>query len=37
MRKKLKKKSYIVWRKRVRGRPSKHRKKTQYKFNHREF
>tara|TARA_Y100000748_G_scaffold93590_1_gene78122 strand:- start:52 stop:273 length:222 start_codon:yes stop_codon:yes gene_type:complete len=37
MRKNLKKKSYIVWRKRVRGRPSKHRKKTQYKFNHREF
>ena len=26
MRKKLKKKSYILWRKRVRGRISKHRK-----------
>tara|TARA_B100001758_G_scaffold191683_1_gene168765 strand:+ start:95 stop:316 length:222 start_codon:yes stop_codon:yes gene_type:complete len=37
MRKNLKKKSYIVWRKRVRGRPSKHRKKTQYKFKHHEF
>ena len=37
MRKNLKKKSYIVWRKRVRGRPSKHRKKTHYRFKHREF
>ena len=37
MRKNLKKKSYIVWRKRVRGRPSYHRKKTQYKFKHHEF
>ena len=37
IRKNLKKKSYIVWRKRVRGRPSKHRKKTQYKFKHHEF
>ena len=26
MRKTLKKKSYILWRKRVRGRPTKHRK-----------
>ena len=28
MRKNLKKKSFIIWRKRVRGRISKHRKKT---------
>ena len=28
MRKNLKKKSYVIWRKRVRGRTSKHRKKT---------
>ena len=32
MRKTLKKSSYILWRKRVRGRPSKHRKLTKFKF-----
>ena len=31
MRKTLKKNSYILWRKRVRGRPSKHRKMTKFK------
>tara|TARA_B100000700_G_scaffold316283_1_gene405567 strand:- start:705 stop:917 length:213 start_codon:yes stop_codon:yes gene_type:complete len=33
MRKNLKKNSYILWRKRVRGRPSKHRKKNKHKYN----
>ncbi len=32
MRRTLKKSSYILWRKRVRGRPSKHRKLTKFKF-----
>ena len=33
MRKKLKKKSYILWRKRVRGRLTKHRKLFKTKFS----
>ena len=33
MRKNLKKRSFILWRKRVRGRLSKHRKLTKFKFN----
>ena len=33
MRKNLKKSSYILWRKRVRGRSSKHRKKKKNKYN----
>ena len=33
MRKNLKKSSYILWRKRVRGRSSKHRKKNKNKYN----
>ena len=37
MRKNLKKKSYIVWRKRVRGRFSKHRKKTKADLKYFEF
>ena len=37
MRKNLKKRSYILWRKRVRGRISKHRKKTKNKLNNNEF
>ena len=37
MRKNLKKKSYIVWRKRVRGRISKHRKKTKANSKYYEF
>jgi len=37
MRKNLKKKSYVLWRKRVRGRFSKHRKKNKYKLNYCEF
>ncbi len=37
MRKNLKKNSYILWRKRVRGRPSKHRKRTRNKINNYEF
>tara|TARA_Y100000741_G_scaffold38644_1_gene26972 strand:+ start:275 stop:496 length:222 start_codon:yes stop_codon:yes gene_type:complete len=37
MRKNLKKKSYIVWRKRVRGRLSKHKKKTRAELNNYEF
>tara|TARA_B100000686_G_scaffold164692_1_gene172338 strand:+ start:87 stop:308 length:222 start_codon:yes stop_codon:yes gene_type:complete len=37
MRKNLKKKSYIVWRKRVRGRISKHRKKTKADLKYYEF
>jgi uncharacterized protein (TIGR03643 family) len=34
MRKTLKKNSYVLWRKRVRGRPSKHRKLTKFKSNY---
>ena len=37
MRKYLKKKSYVLWRKRVRGRISKHRRKTKNKLNNYEF
>ena len=37
MRKNLKKKSYIVWRKRVRGRISKHRKKTKAELKYYEL
>ena len=37
MRKNLKKKSYIVWRKRVRGRISKQKKKTKAKLKFYEF
>jgi uncharacterized protein (TIGR03643 family) len=37
MRKNLKKRSYILWRKRVRGRISKHRKKTKNNLNNNEF
>tara|TARA_B100001173_G_scaffold148545_1_gene128818 strand:- start:97 stop:318 length:222 start_codon:yes stop_codon:yes gene_type:complete len=37
MRKYLKKKSYVIWRKRVRGRISKHKKKTKYKLKFYEF
>ena len=37
MRKNLKKKSYIIWRKRVRGRISKHKKKTNAKLKFYEF
>ena len=37
MRKNLKKKSYVVWRKRVRGRISKHRRKTKNKLKNYEF
>ena len=33
MRKNLKKSSYILWRKRVRGRSSKHRKRNKHKYN----
>ena len=33
MRKKLKRSSYILWRKRVRGRPSKHRKLTKFRLS----
>jgi len=33
MRKNLKKSSYILWRKRVRGRYSKHRKKNKQKYD----
>jgi len=32
MRKNLKKSSYVLWRKRVRGRTSKHRKKNKHKY-----
>ena len=32
MRKNLKKSSFILWRKRVRGRLSKHRKRTRHKY-----
>ena len=34
MRKKLKRSSYILWRKRVRGRPSKHRKLTKFRLTY---
>ena len=37
MRKNLKKKSYVIWRKRVRGRISKHKKKTKQKLKFYEF
>ncbi len=37
MRKNLKKKSYVIWRKRVRGRISKHKKKTKNKLKFYEF
>ena len=37
MRKNLKKNSYVLWRKRVRGRISKHRRKTKNKLNNYEF
>ena len=37
MRKNLKKNSYIIWRKRVRGRLSKHRKKTKRILNYHEI
>ena len=37
MRKNLKKKSYVLWRKRVRGRISKHRRKTKNKLKNYEF
>ena len=37
MRKNLKKKSYVIWRKRVRGSISKHKKKTKYKLKFDEF
>ena len=37
MRKNLKKKSYIVWRRRVRGRVSKHKKKTKAELEYYEF
>ena len=37
MRNNLKKNSYILWRKRVRSRPAKHRKKTRAKYNNYEF
>ena len=37
MRKNLKKSSYVLWRKRVRGRFSKHRKKAKNKLKYYEF
>lgn len=37
MRKNLKRKSYIIWRKRVRGRFSKNRKINRVKYNNYEF
>ena len=37
MRKNLKKKSFIIWRKRVRGRISKHRKKTKAELKYYEL
>ncbi len=37
MRKYLKKKSYVIWRKRVRGRISKHKKKTKQNLKFYEF
>ena len=37
MRKNLKKKSYVIWRKRVRGRLSKHRKRSRIKLSNYEL
>ena len=37
MRKNLKKKSYIIWKKRVRGRISKHKKRASSKLKNYEF
>ena len=37
MRKNLKKKIFVVWRKRVRGRLSKHRKRSRIKLSNYEF
>ena len=37
MRKNLKKSSYVLWRKRVRGRVAKHRKKNKNTLNYYEF
>ena len=37
MRKNLKKNSYVLWRKRVRGRLSKHRKRSRIKLSNYEF
>ena len=37
MRKNLKKKSYVIWRKRVRGRLSKHRKRSKVKLSNYEL
>ena len=37
MRKSLKKKSYVLWRKRVRGRYSKHRKLSKFKLSFNKF
>ena len=37
MRKNLKKNSYVLWRKRVRGRIAKHRKKSRNILNYNEF
>ena len=37
MRKNLKKRSYVLWRKRVRGRIAKHRKKSRNILNYDEF
>ena len=37
MRKNLKKSSYVLWRKRVRGRIAKHRKKSRNILNYNEF
>ena len=37
MRKNLKKKSYVIWRKRVRGRISKHKRKTKAELKFNEF
>ena len=37
MRKNLKKSSYVLWKKRVRGRMVKHRKKTRNKLNNYEL
>ena len=37
MRKNLKKNSYVLWRKRVRGRITKHRKKSRNILNYNEF
>ena len=37
MRTKLKRKSYLLWRKRVRGRITKHRKKSRNILNYNEF